>query len=83
MRVVDPARVLVLMAVAGVSRRRLASVAGLRSHTYLLRVLNGTVATVRPDVAVAMAAALGVGVDELFAATVTSDAGRGDKGAAA
>lgn len=79
MRVLDAPRIVVLMALAGVSRRELAKRAGLASHTYLLRVLDGRVRTVSADVAVRISEAVGAGVDDLFAPAPTRINGRADK----
>jgi transcriptional regulator with XRE-family HTH domain len=55
-----------LMALEGLSQRKLAEQVGWRSHSYVGRLVAGTARAVRPEAAARIAAALGVGVDDLF-----------------
>lgn len=55
-----------LMAIQGVSQRRLAVAAGYRSHTYMGRLMRGEVTTLESEPAMRIAKFLGVGVDDLF-----------------
>ena len=61
-----------LMVVREVSQRRLARAAGDRSHAYLGRILRGEVDTLEPEAALRIARFLQVGVDFLFAPSVSS-----------
>lgn len=62
----DPKQLAKLMAIQGVSNRKLAKVAGWDSHTYVNRLLKGEARTLRVDPAVRIAHYLGVGTDDLF-----------------
>jgi transcriptional regulator with XRE-family HTH domain len=61
-----------LMVVREVSQRRLARAAGYRSHAYMGRILRGEVDTLEPEAAIRIARFLQVGVDFLFAPTVST-----------
>lgn len=63
-----------LMAIQGVSARGLAKAAGWKSHSYMNRLLAGQVDTLEVEPAVRIAKYLGVGVDDLFIARVSTDA---------
>lgn len=65
-----------LMAIQGVSARQLAKAAGWKSHTYLQRLLRDEVQTLEVEPAVRIAKYLGVGVDDLFVARVSSETGK-------
>lgn len=69
-------RLKTLMVVQDVSARWLAQQAGWKSHTILLRLLKGEQHTLTPDRAARIAAALGVGMDDLFVARVSNNEGR-------
>jgi transcriptional regulator with XRE-family HTH domain len=56
-----------LMAIEGLSQRRLAAAAGWRSHSYVGRLMAGKARTVTPEAAARIAATLGVAVGDLFA----------------
>lgn len=62
-----------LMAIQGVSNRGLAKAAGWKSHSYMNRLLAGTVDTLEVEPAVRIAKYLGVGIDDLFMARTSSD----------
>lgn len=64
-----------LMVIQEVSARTLAKAAGWRSHTYMNRLLAGEVRTLKPEAATRIALRLGVGVDDLFVARISNDAG--------
>lgn len=66
MSVRDAGRLATLVALSGVSVRTLAARLGHKSHSWVWRLLQGKVRTVRPAVAARVAAILGVGMDELF-----------------
>lgn len=68
-----------LMAIQGVSQRSMATTAGWKSHTYLGRLLKGTVTTLEPEPALRIAKSLGVGVDDLFFVRVSSNDGQLDQ----
>lgn len=83
MRVIDPKRILKLMAVQDVSARQLATGAGYETHTYMQRILRGEIKTVTPERAARIALFLGVGVDDLFVPRQSSDTGQSVKRGAA
>lgn len=60
-----------LMAVEGLSQRDLATTVGWASHSYVGRLLRGQARAVNAEPAAAIAAALGVPVDTLFASAAT------------
>lgn len=76
-------QLLKLMVIQGVSQRELAKAAGYDSHSYLGRLMRGQVRTLRAEPAVAIATHLGVGVDDLFLARMSTDARQSGKGRAA
>lgn len=63
------------------SKRAVARAAGWKSHTYLLRLLNGQASTCEPEHAVKIARFLGVAVDDLFVTKVSSSTGQNGKAA--
>lgn len=65
-----------IMAIQEWSARGLAQEVGWRSHTILLDILSGKRKTIKPERATAIAAVLGVGMDELFMPRMSTDAGR-------
>lgn len=69
----DPKKLARLMTIQEVSQRQLATSAGWSSHTYLNRLLKGEVKSLRPDAALRIAKALGVGVDDLFLVKVSTN----------
>ena len=69
-------RLLRLMDAQGVSQRRLAEMAGYRSHAYMGRLLRGEVSTLDTDPALRLAHGLGVPVDDLFVPRVSTGSGR-------
>lgn len=83
MQVKDRKQIAKLMVIQNVSRRALAEAAGWRSHSYVNRILDGTVGTVTPDRAARIARFFGVGIDDLFVARLSTDAGQNAKGDAA
>jgi transcriptional regulator with XRE-family HTH domain len=83
MRVIDPKRILKLMAIQEVSARTLAAEVGYKSHSYVTRILRGEITTVTPERAARIAEFFGVGLDDLFVARRSSDAGRIGKRSAA
>lgn len=74
MQVKDRKMIARLMTIQSVSSRELARAAGWRSHSYVTRILNGTITTVTPERAVRIARRLQVGTDDLFVARLSSDA---------
>lgn len=72
----DRKRLARLIEIQEVSRRQVATAAGWKSHTYLLRLLNGQARTVEPEHAVLIATFLGVDVQDLFTPKVSSGAGQ-------
>lgn len=73
-----------LMAIQEVSARQLAEAVGYQSHSYITRILRGEITTVTPDRAARIAEFFGVGMDDLFVARLSTDAGQtGKRGRAA
>ena len=70
MQLKDPKLLARLMAIQGVSARKLAADAGWRSHTYLQRLLRGEVNTLKVEPAMAIAESLSVPADVLFVTRV-------------
>lgn len=79
MRLHNRKGLLKLMAIQNVSARTLAREAGWRSHSYMNRLLTGEVTTLEVEPAVRIAKYLGVGVDDLFMARLSSESGQTDK----
>lgn len=75
MRVIDPKKIRKLMLIQDVTQRELAEVAGWASHSYVARILDGTIQTVTPERATRIARFFGVGVDDLFVARLSTDGG--------
>ena len=65
-----------LMAIQDISQRQLAIKAGWKSHSYLGRLLKGTVKTLEPEPALRIAKHLGVGVDDLFLVRMSTNSVR-------
>lgn len=65
-----------LMAIQGVSARRLSREIGWASHSYMNRLLSGTENTLKTDPALRIAHYLGVGVDDLFLTAVSTETAR-------
>lgn len=78
MELIDRKRLAKLMAIQGVSNRELARAAGWKAHSYMNRMVAGDpqAKTVKPESAARIAQYLGVGIDDLFIARVSSDVGR-------
>lgn len=87
MRLHNRKGLLKLMAIQNVSARQLAKAAGWKSHSYMNRLLkdpkNGGVDTLEVEPAVRIAKYLGVGVDDLFVARLSSETGPSAKRGAA
>lgn len=79
MLLTDRKRLARLIEIQDVSKRSVATAAGWRSHTYLLRLLKGEATTVEPEHAVKIATFLGVDVADLFTPKVTKASGRSGK----
>ncbi len=73
MRVIDPKKLLKLMAIQEVSARTLADEVGYASHSYVTRILRGEIKTVTPERAARIARFFGVGVDDLFVPRLSTD----------
>ena len=73
MKLIDRKRLAKLMLIQGVSQRDVAEAAGWKSHSYLGRLIRGTVDTLEPEPALRIARFLGVGVDDLFMPRLSSD----------
>lgn len=79
MQVRDRKKIKRLMAVDDVSARQLAAGVGYASHSYVNRILAGTITTVTPDRALRIARYLNVDVDDLFMPSVSTDTRRSVK----
>lgn len=66
-------RLLKLMAIENVSQRKLAEVAGYKSHAYMGRLLRGDVKTLEPEAGLRIANFLDVPVESLFLVRVSSN----------
>lgn len=73
MLVKDRKKLARLIEIQEVSKREVARAAGWKSHTYLLRILSGSVTTLDPEPAVRIATFLGVDLYDLFTPKVSSD----------
>lgn len=69
----DPKVLAKLLVIQGISQRQLAEDIGWRSHSYLGRLIRGEVKTLEPEPAIRIACRLGVGVDDLFLARVSTE----------
>jgi transcriptional regulator with XRE-family HTH domain len=76
MLVKDRKKLARLIEIQEVSKREVARKAGWKSHTYLLRLLNGTATTLEPEHAVKIAAYLGVDLYDLFTPKVSIGSGQ-------
>ena len=83
LQVIDPKKLLKLMAIQEVSARTLAEEVGYSSHSYITRILRGEIKTVTPERAARIARFFGVGIDDLFVARLSTDTGRAVKRGAA
>lgn len=72
MQVKDRQQIAKLMVIQGISQREMSRIIGWESHSYLGRILNGTIKSINSDAAARIAATLGVGVDDLFLARVST-----------
>lgn len=80
MKVLDPKKIVRLMVIQGVTQRELAhAVWGNKSHSYLGRILRGEVKSIQPDPALRIAEYLGVGIDDLFVARLSTDSAQTTK----
>lgn len=79
MRLHDRKRLAKIMAIQGVSARKLAEAAGYKSHAYVTRLLRGEIHSLPTDRAARVALYLGVGVDDLFLIEGSSGARHSDK----
>lgn len=79
MKVRDPKHIKKLMEIQGVSLRDLSRSVGWKSHTYLIRILNGRIGSVQPQPAARMARRLGVGIDDLFVTRLSTDSAQNVK----
>lgn len=76
MRLRDRRKLARLMVIQEVTQRELAAAAGWSSHSYLGRLLRGEANTVTPTAAIRISEFLGVPLDELFAAQMSTPTGR-------
>ena len=72
----DRKRLAKLMVIQGVSDRTLAAAAGWTAHSYVARLRQGQVKTLRTEPAVRIAQFLGVPLDDLFLTKMDTSAGR-------
>jgi lambda repressor-like predicted transcriptional regulator len=79
MKVRDPIQISRLMVRKGVSARELSKAAGWKSHTYMLRILDGKIKSVQPEPARLIAEHLGVDRDRIFLTEVIGESGQSAK----
>jgi transcriptional regulator with XRE-family HTH domain len=81
MKVLDPKKIKRLMVIQSVTYRELAAaVYGEKAtHSYIGRILRGEVTNIKPEHAARIAEYLGVGVDDLFVARLSTDAAHSGK----
>jgi transcriptional regulator with XRE-family HTH domain len=75
MQVRDHRKLARLMLIQDVSQRDMATALGWKSHSYIGRIMRGTIRSVDPDAAVRIAHILGVAVDDLFVTRSSSLSG--------
>ena len=73
MRVIDHKRLAKLMLIQDVSDRDLAAAAGYKAHSFISRLRRGEVKSLRVEPACAISHHLGVGVDDLFLVSVSTE----------
>lgn len=78
MRLHDRKRLAKIMAIQGVSARKLAEEVGYKSHAYITRLLRGEITNLTPERATRVALYLGVGIDDLFMPEGSSGARHSD-----
>jgi transcriptional regulator with XRE-family HTH domain len=76
MQVRDHRKLARLMLIQDVSQRDMATALGWKSHSYIGRIMRGTIRSVDPDAAVRIAHILGVAVDDLFITRASSLSGQ-------
>lgn len=76
MQVRDHRKLARLMVIQDVSQRDMARAIGWQSHSYLGRIMRGTVRSVDAEAAAKIAHVLGVAIDDLFLTKVSSKTGR-------
>lgn len=79
MRLHNRKGLLKVMAIEGVSVRKLAEAVGYKSHAYLGRLLRGEIDTLPPDRAARIALYFGQGVDDFFLPEGSSGARHSDQ----
>lgn len=79
MRLHDRKRLAKIMAIQGVSARKLSEAVGYKSHAYITRLLRGEINNLPSDRATRIALYLGVGVDDLFMPEGSSGARHSDQ----
>jgi transcriptional regulator with XRE-family HTH domain len=79
MKVLDPKKIQKLMVIQGVTQRELAAAAGWESHSYLGRILRGQIKSIQKEPAIRIALHLGVGIDDLFVARLSTDTAQNEK----
>lgn len=79
MRVKDPKQIKKLMVIQDISARGLAEAVGYQSHAYVTRILRGEIKTVTPTRAALIATHLGVGLDDLFVARLSTAPAQSDQ----
>lgn len=79
MRLHDRKRLAKIMAIQGVSARKLSESVGYKSHAYITRLLRGEISNLPAERAARVALYLGVGIDDLFLPEGSSGARHTDK----
>lgn len=75
MKVIDPKKILKLMAIQEVSARQLSEEVGYSSHAYITRILRGEIKTVTPERAARIARFFEVDISDLFMPRLSTDSG--------
>lgn len=79
MRLHDRKRLAKIMAIQGVSARKLAEAVGYKSHAYVTKLLRGEISSLPAERATRVALYLGVGLDDLFMPEGSTGARHSDK----
>jgi transcriptional regulator with XRE-family HTH domain len=74
MHLANRKRLLTLMAIHDLSQRKLARIAGYKSHAYMGRLCRGTASNLEPEAALRIAHYFRVPVEDLFLTRTSNDA---------
>lgn len=79
MQVRDYRKLARLMLIQDISHRELAAAIGWQSHSYVGRIMRGTIRSVDPEAAAKIAHVLGVAIDDIFLTKVSKKTGQPDR----